>query len=530
MTASPRVPGAPGPNAHRRPILIALMVTMALSAVDNTIVSTALPQVVRDLGGFTLFSWVFSGYLLTQTVSIPIYGKLADQWGRKPILIVGTVIFLAGSALCASSWDMVSLICFRGLQGVGAGAIMATVNTLAGDLYELKDRGRVQGWLSSVWGISAVFGPTIGGSLAQYASWRWIFLINLPLGAAAIAMIARFLHEQVARTRHRIDVAGAAAVLVAAGALVFGLLQGGVAWPWLSPPSIAVFALAIVAAAAALLAERRAAEPILPLWLWRRRAFTGSALTAFGLGLLVIGPTTFLPTYGQLVLGLGAVAAGAVLATMSFGWPLATSQSARLFLRVGFRDTALIGAAISLVAVAAFLLFPPVAPVWQPVVDTFVLGGGLGLLSVCTVVGPQSTVGWNQRGVVTGSVMFCRYLGQSVGAAVFGAIFNTSLNATLRGAPGALKAHLPRAVSGVSATIGQASRLGPAADYLRDGISAATHHVYAGLVVAGVLTIAVIMVIPRRMPQAGPEQPAANPESAAESRLPCRRHTSARTE
>src|SRR6202050_62512 len=270
MTASPRSPEAQGGNAHRRPILIALMVTMALSAVDNTIVSTALPQVVHDLGGFTLFSWVFSGYLLAQTVSTPTQANRAHEGGRKPILIFGTIVFLSGSALSAASWDMVSLICFRALQGIGAGAIMATVNTLAADLYELKDRGRVQGWLASVWGISAVFGPTIGGSLAQYASWRWIFLINLPLGAIAIAMIARFLHEQVARTRDRIDVAGTVAVLVAAGALVFGLLQGGVAWSWWSVPSIAIFAVAAVAAAAAVLAERRAPEPILPPWLWRR--------------------------------------------------------------------------------------------------------------------------------------------------------------------------------------------------------------------------------------------------------------------
>ena len=319
MTARPQTPESqiPGPQppgssqgTHRRPILIALMVTMALSAVDNTIVATAIPQVVRDLGGFSLFSWVFSAYLLTQTVSIPIYGKLADQWGRKPILIIGTIIFLAGSALCASAWSMVSLIAFRGLQGLGAGSIMATVNTLAGDLYALEERGRVQGWLSSVWGISAVFGPTLGGSLAQYASWRWIFVINLPLGAAAIVMIARYLHERVSRTRHRIDAAGAATVLVAAGALMFGLLQGGVAWSWLSPPSIAVFAVAIVAAVAAVFVERRAAEPILPPWLWRRRALSGSGLCALGMGLLVIGPTTFLPTYGQLVLGLGAVAGG----------------------------------------------------------------------------------------------------------------------------------------------------------------------------------------------------------------------------
>ncbi|HTS96919.1 MAG TPA: MFS transporter [Streptosporangiaceae bacterium] len=510
MTAPARAPQPSGvrSGAHRRPILIGLMMSMALSAVDTTIVSTAIPQVVRDLGGFTLFSWVFSSYLLTQTVTIPIYGKLADQWGRKPILIAGTIIFLAGSALCASSWSMLSLICFRGLQGLGAGSINATVNTLAGDLYALEERGRVQGWLSSVWGISAVFGPALGGSLAQYASWRWIFLINLPVGAVAIALIVRYLHEQVRRTRHRIDAAGALAVLLAAGALMFGLLQGGVAWPWWSAPSIAVFAVAAAAAAGVVIAERRAAEPILPPWLWRRRVLAGSALAATGLGLLVIGPTTFLPTYGQLVIGLGAVAAGAVLATMSFGWPLATSQSARLFLRLGFRDTALIGAGICLAAVAGFLLLPVRAQVWQLVADTFVLGAGLGLLSVCTVVGPQSTVGWDQRGVVTGTVMFCRYLGQSLGAAIFGAIFNASLAARLRAAPGPLRAHLPSTVSGVSATIGRTASLGPALGYLRSAISAATHDVYAGLSVAALATIAIILIIPRRMAPAAPDPPA----------------------
>src|ERR1700728_4289572 len=340
MTAPVRpAPQAPARPVHRRPVLIALMTAMALAAVDTTIVSTAIPQVVRDLGGFSLFSWVFSSYLLTQRVTIPVQGRLADQWGRKPVLITGTVIFLAGSALCASSTTMVSLILFRGLQGIGAGGVQSTVNTLAGDMYELSERGRVQGWLSSVWGISAVIGPALGGSLAQYASWRWIFLINLPIGAAAIGLLLRYLHENVQRNRHRIDVAGAAAMFAAAGALILGLLQGGVAWPWWSLPSVVVFAVALAAALLAVLAERRAAEPILPPWFWRSRVLSGSAVAAFGLGLLVIGPTTFLPTFGQSVLGLGAVAAGGVLAAMSICWPLASSPSARLFLRVGFRDT-----------------------------------------------------------------------------------------------------------------------------------------------------------------------------------------------
>ncbi|HEY8045865.1 MAG TPA: MFS transporter [Streptosporangiaceae bacterium] len=519
MTA-PAQPARPGPasqararRAHRRPVLIALMTSMALAAMDTTIVSTAIPQVVRDLGGFSLFSWVFSSYLLTQTVTIPVMGRLADQWGRKPVLIAGTLIFLGGSALCASSATMTSLILFRGLQGIGAGGVQATVNTLAGDLYELSERGRVQGWLSSVWGISAVIGPALGGSLAQYASWRWIFLINLPVGAAAIGLLVRYLHENVQPTRHRIDVAGAAAMFAAAGALIFGLLQGGVAWAWWSVPSAGVLAVVVAAAALAVLAERRAAEPILPPWFWRSRVLTGSAVAAFGLGLLVIGPTTFLPTYGQSVLGLGAVAAGAVLAAMSIGWPLASSQSARLFLRVGFRDTQLVGAGICLVAVGAFLLGPDPAPVWQPVVETFVLGAGLGLLSVASIVGPQSTVGWGQRGVVTGTVMFCRYLGQSLGAAIFGAIFNAALSGKLHGAPSALRPHLPGQVSGVAVALARPQALGPAAEgYLRAAIATATSHVYAALTVVAALTFAAaLLIMPRRFSTAAGESASAGP-------------------
>jgi EmrB/QacA subfamily drug resistance transporter len=490
---------APARPLHRRPVLAALMVTMALSAMDNTIVSTAIPQVVRDLGSFSLFSWVFSGYLLTQTVTIPVYGKLADLWGRKPVLIAGTLIFLTGSALCASAWSMVSLICFRGLQGLGAGSIMATVNTLAGDLYDLEERGRVQGWLSSVWGISAVFGPTLGGSLAQYVSWRWIFVINLPLGAVAMVLIARFLHERVERRSHQIDVAGAVSVLLAAGALIFGLLQGGVAWPWLSVQSVSVFAFAALAAVTAVLVERRAAEPIVPPWFWGRRVLAGSGLAAVGLGMLIIGPSTFLPTFGQAVLGLGAVAAGAVLATMSIGWPLASSQSGRFFLTIGFRDTELVGGVICFAAVLLFLAGSAVPPVWLPVVSTFVLGFGLGLISVCTVVGPQATVTWAQRGVVTGTVMFCRYLGQSVGAAIFGAVFNAAVNRKLASAPVAVARRLPHGVSDVGGALAQPQRLGAtAAAYLRYAISAATSDVYVWLAGVAVATLVVVLIVPRR--------------------------------
>lgn len=380
------------PVAHRRWILAALMLTMMLVAMDTTIVSTAIPQVVGDLGGFALFSWVFSVYLLAQTVTIPVYGKLADTLGRKPVLIVGAVVFLAGSAASACAWNMVTLIVFRGVQGLGAGAAMATVNTLAGDLYTVRERARVQGWLSSVWGIASVLGPTVGGSFAQYVSWRWIFVINLPIGAVAITLIGRFLHEEVSRRTHHIDYRGAAAMLVTGGALIFGLLQGGQAWPWLSAPSVVVFAVFIAGAVATVLVERRAAEPVMPGWIWRRRTLAGANAAMIGLGLVLMGPNTFLPTYAQAVLGLGAIAAGLVLATMSIAWPTASALAGQLYLRLGFRDTALLGSGLVVAATAGFLALPYRPAVGLVVADQLVLGAGFGLLSTSMLVGVQSTV------------------------------------------------------------------------------------------------------------------------------------------
>ncbi|MEO7937134.1 MAG: MFS transporter, partial [Burkholderiaceae bacterium] len=330
----------PSDPSHRRWILAALMMTLMLAAMDITIVSTAIPQIVGDLGGFALFAWVFSIYLLAQTATIPIYGKLADTFGRKPILIVGTVIFLLGSVASALAWNMVALIVFRGLQGLGAGSIIATVNTLAGDLYSVRERARIQGWLSSVWGVAAMIGPLLGGAFADYASWRWIFLINLPIGVVSIMLIARFLHEKPNHRRHRIDFAGAGLMLVAGASLIFALLQGGQAWPWFSSPSLLVFALAAVLIAATVVVERRASEPIMPGWLWRQPVLACTNLAMIGMGLAMIGPSTYLPIFGQSVLGLGAIAAGFVLASMSIGWPVASSLSGRLYLRIGFRDTA----------------------------------------------------------------------------------------------------------------------------------------------------------------------------------------------
>ncbi len=478
-------------------ILAALMCTMMLAAMDTTIVSTAIPQIVADLGGFRLFSWLFSIYLLTQTVTIPIYGKLSDMFGRKPVLIVGTLIFLVGSAASSLSWNMVSLIMFRGAQGLGAGAIMATISTLAGDLYSVRERAPVQGWLSSVWGIAAIVGPLLGGAFAEYVSWRWIFLVNLPVGALALALIGTFLHEKFERGDPRIDYLGSVLVLASVGAVIFGLLQGGQAWLWSSWQSITVFATAVVLVAATVWTERRAAQPVMPGWLWRRRILAGSNLAVVGMGLVMMAPSSYLPTFLQSVQGLGPIAAGMVLASMSVGWPMASALSGRLYMRIGFRDAALIGALLIFLASGAFPLMPSPQPVWAVVLDQVTLGAGFGLMSTPLLVGVQSVVGWDERGVVTGANMFSRYLGQSLGAALFGAVFNAAVASRLAQAPASIARGLPKSINDIIRALHDASAGAAAKAYLRHSMDLATRHLFLDMTAVGVLILLVLLAVPR---------------------------------
>jgi len=506
MSATPHTSTEIEPR-RRGWILVALMFAMMLAAMDTTIVSTAIPQIVDDLGGFAMITWVFSIYLLAQTVTIPIYGNLADMFGRKPVLVVGTLIFLAGSAACALAWDMVSLIVFRGLQGLGAGSIMATVNTIAGDLYSVRERARVQGWLSSVWGVAAVAGPLLGGAFAEHATWRWIFLINLPIGAAALGLLVRFLHEKPSHRSHRIDYLGAILILCTGCVLIYGLLQGGQAWPWGSASSIAVLALGAALVVVTVWVERRAAEPVMPGWLWRDRVLAGTNLSMIGMGAVLMGPNVYLPTFGQSVLGLGAIAAGFVLASLSLGWPLASALSGRVYARIGFRDAGLAGAALMTIAAFAFLALPDPPNVWLLLLDQVALGAGFGLLSTPLLVGVQSTVGWNRRGTVTGANIFSRYLGQTLGAAIFGAIFNAALRERLLAAPVDLHAQLPQHVDAVIDALHGSDLSMPARQYLQDAIAAATGNVYVGLSVIAVCTLVVLFVAPRHFPLVDDAQP-----------------------
>ena len=260
MVARMTTATAVGLRSERGPILLAIMVTTGLVAIDATILATAVPTLVAELGSFELFPWLFSVYLLTQAVTTPLFAKLADRVGRKPVILVGIGVFLVGSILCGLAWSMPALIAFRAVQGIGAGAIGPMAITIAGDIYTLEERARVQGYIASVWAASAVIGPTLGGLFAELDAWRWIFFINIPLCLLAGWLLARSLNETVERSPHRIDIAGGALLVLSLGLLLTGVLQGGVSWPWLSWQSAVVFGLGTVLLVAFVLVERRAAD------------------------------------------------------------------------------------------------------------------------------------------------------------------------------------------------------------------------------------------------------------------------------
>ncbi|APY87879.1 transporter [Streptomyces alfalfae] len=492
-------------DRNRGAVVAALMLSMALAAIDSTIVSTAVPQIVGSLGGFSIFSWLFSGYLLAATVTLPVYGKLSDTFGRKPVLIAGCVLFLLGSALCALAWDMESLIAFRVVQGLGGGAIQGTVQTLAADLYPLKERPKIQARLSTVWATSSVAGPALGGLITSYTDWRWIFLINLPVGAVALWLIARHLHEpeRLSAPRGRVDWPGALAVFACGGVLLTALVQGGVAWAWFSAPSLTLFAAGLALVAVVVLVERRAEEPIIPGWVWRRRTIAAVNLALGALGLLMVAPTVFLPTYAQSVLGLAPVAAGFVLSVMTLSWPVSAALSQHVYRRIGFRKTAVVGISAACLVLLAFPLLPYPGAAWQPALIMLLLGAALGLFQLPLIVGVQSTVGWAERGTATASILFCRQIGQTLGAALFGAVANGVLSARLGG----------------SGSLDSVARVlddpGSVADpeRLRRAVDAAVDAVYTGAAVAAALALLTLLFLaPRRFPVLRDEQQGPQPD------------------
>jgi EmrB/QacA subfamily drug resistance transporter len=488
-----------GFRSDRGPVLAAIMLCTGLVALDSTIIATAVPSIVRDLGGFSQFPWLFSIYLLTQAVTVPLYGKFADSVGRKPVMFLGIGLFLAGSVLCGIAWSMPALIVARAVQGLGAGAVQPMSMTMVGDIYSVAERARVTGYLASVWAISAVVGPTLGGVFAEYLSWRWIFFVNLPLGAVAAWTLARRFRENVVRSRHRVDYLGAALLTAGFSLVILGLLEGGVRWAWSSVPSVTILTAGGLTLVAFVLVERRAAEPVLPLWVVSRRILGGANLASLVVGALLIGLSSYLPTYAQGVLGAGPLVAGFALAALTIGWPIAASLSGRFYLRIGFRNTSLIGASIVVAAAVFTALLTAGSPIWVAACAAFVMGLGLGLTTSPTIVAAQSVVGWERRGVVTAANMFARSLGSAVGAAIFGAIANATLAARFAHPPAEVAGQVPKDLSADNLILDAGS--GPVADFIRESLFAASHHVFLGLVGLAVVGLIAILLLPRRTEQ-----------------------------
>jgi multidrug resistance protein len=412
-----------GLRSERGPILLAVMLSTALVALDSTIVATAVPAIVRDLGGFRQFPWLFSVYLLAQAATVPVNGKLADQFGRKPIMYYGIAVFLLGSVLCATAWSMPVLIAARGLQGLGAGAVQPMGMTVIGDLYSLRERAKVQGYVASVWGMSSVIGPTLGGVFSQLWSWRLIFWVNIPLCLVAAWLLRRFA-EKVERTPVKVDVVGALLLTLATVFVVLGLLEGGNSWAWTAWQTPTLFGSSIVLMVAFVAVERRAAQPVLPLWVFGHGLVRVTSAISFLVGALIVGLSSYVPTLGQDVLGASAVVSGFALAAMTMGWPVAAAVSGRLYLTIGFRATGLLGVALALLGSLVLVVMDPTGSLWFVALGCLLIGAGMGWVAAPALVVAQSSVAWGARGVVTGTNMFARSVGSAVGVAIFGAVVN----------------------------------------------------------------------------------------------------------
>jgi EmrB/QacA subfamily drug resistance transporter len=470
----------------RRPLVLgSIMVAMFMIAIEATIVSTVMPRIVGDLGGLQLYSWVFSAFLLAQTATTVVFGKLADLVGRTRVILFGIAIFLIGSILCGLAWSMPALIAFRLLQGIGAGAIQPVGMTIVGDLYAAEERGRIQGYLASVWAISAVIGPLAGGLIVENLSWAWIFWVNVPFGLLAALGFTLYLKEDLGHERRPVDYLGATLFTVAIASLMVGLTaistSGGA-------EVLVLCAVFVVAAVLFVLQERRAPEPMISLRLWGRRpiaAANGASLLA---GMALIGLTTFLPMYVQGIMGESALTAGFALSAMVLGWPIGATLAARTLTRLGVRRVLVAGSMLLPVGATAFLALDPAGSAYLAGAGSFVMGFGMGLLSSASLVLIQEIVEWSQRGSATASNLFARNLGSTLGATVFGAVLNFGL-ARSGHATAASSQELRQLLDGSRSTA-----------VLESGVRAVLDHslhlTFLAIFVLSVLTVALAAIVP----------------------------------
>ena len=467
-----------------RLIFSALMLVLLLASLDQTIVSTALPTIVGDLGGLSHLSWVVTAYLLAATIAGPLYGKLGDLYGRKPVLQTSIVIFLIGSVLCGLAQSMFQLIAFRTLLGLGAGGLMVVTLAVVGDVIAPSERAKYQGYFGGVFGVSTVIGPLLGGFFVDNLSWRWIFYVNLPVGIAALTMIAVAFHARAERRRHAMDYLGAAVLAGALASVVLFTSLGGTTWAWGSPQIIGLIVASVVLVPLFLLVESRAAEPIIPLSLFRNHTFSTTSAVGFIVGFGLFGAITYLPLYLQVTKGSSPTVSGLQLTPLMAGVLISSIASGQVITRVGrYRMFPIIGTAVMTLSMLLLSRLQAGTGTWVAAVDALVLGLGLGMVMQVLILAVQNSVNPKDMGVATsGSTMF-RQIGGSIGVALFGTIFASRVHTELASRLPA-GTHVPKTINPAGI-----KQLPPAAHTaFSDAFAAALHPVF--LVAAAVSVVA----------------------------------------
>ena len=434
VTPDTAPPKTPAPLEHRQVLVVfsGLLLVLLLAALDSTIVSTALPTIVGELGGLEHLAWVVTGYLLAQTIVTPIYGKLGDLYGRKLVLQSAIVLFLAGSALCGMSRSMTQLILFRFVQGLGGGGLNVTTQAVVGDIVSPRERGRYQGIFGAVFGLASIAGPLLGGYFTTHLSWRWIFYVNLPLGIIALVVLAATLPAQSQRRSHAIDYAGAGLLAVALSGLTLVADLGGTAFPWSSGLMLSLIAITVLALVGFVLVERRAKEPVLPPHLFGLRTFTITSIIGLIVGFALFGSVTYLPVYLQLVKGVGPTQSGLQMLPMMGGMLVTSIVSGQLISRTGrYKVFPILGTAVMSVGLLLLSRLTVASSTVMASLDMLLLGLGLGLVMQVLVIAVQNAVDYRDLGVATSGATLFRLIGGSLGTAVLGAIFASRLGANL---------------------------------------------------------------------------------------------------
>lgn len=407
-------------STHRPLTVVALILSLFMAALEATVVSTAMPTVIGDLGGIQSYSWVFTAYLLTSTVSVPVYGKIADMYGRKPVILTGIGLFLVGSMASGLSETMTQLIAFRALQGLGAGAMQPMAITIVGDIFNIEERGRMQGYFGSAWAVAGLIGPMLGGVIVRYLSWHWIFFINIPFGILAAGLLIIALHERVEKKPHVLDIAGASVMTAAVTALLFAS-NGG-------PTAIYGFVASALLFVVFYFIERRAAEPVLPLPVFKRPVIAVSSVAGALIGGAMFASMTYVPLFVQGVLGGSPTDAGSAITPMVIGWPIAGAVAGRLITKVSYRTLIRGGLVLTAAsAVALAMLASSESSLWLPRATMMVFGIGLGFANTALLIAVQTSVDWEQRGIVTASTMFVRTIGGALAVGAMGGVLRSVL-------------------------------------------------------------------------------------------------------